>query len=183
MPRKTTKSLERKVSPDRKYQSILVQRLINKSMLDGKKQVAERAVYTAIENGVRDLSDTGYTTFGEGRKVAETSDVDVGDDNTITIHDAKKLMAQELKAANEIGVDDKDDVSANFRKSGSDIANELQLSDGDTVTIKKADKNGEDIETKYEIKADLKDAVGTSFNSIIAAANNDGAGAANFASL
>ena len=41
MPRKTTKSLERKVSPDRKYQSILVQRLINKSMLDGKKQAAE----------------------------------------------------------------------------------------------------------------------------------------------
>ena len=40
--RKVTKSLQRKVSPDRKYQSILVQRLINKSMLDGKKQVAER---------------------------------------------------------------------------------------------------------------------------------------------
>ena len=46
MPRKTTKSLIRKVSPDRKYQSVLVQRLINKSMLNGKKQVAERAVYT-----------------------------------------------------------------------------------------------------------------------------------------
>ena len=41
MPRKTTKSLVRKVNPDRKYQSILVQRLINKSMLNGKKQVAE----------------------------------------------------------------------------------------------------------------------------------------------
>ena len=37
MPRKTTKSLERKVNPDRRYQSILVQRLINKSMLNGKK--------------------------------------------------------------------------------------------------------------------------------------------------
>ena len=49
MPRKTTKSLTRKVNPDRKYQSMLVQRLINKSMLDGKKQVAERAVYAAIE--------------------------------------------------------------------------------------------------------------------------------------
>ena len=48
MPRKTTKSLERKVNPDRRYQSILVQRLINKSMLNGKKQVAERAVYSAI---------------------------------------------------------------------------------------------------------------------------------------
>ncbi|MDO5585406.1 MAG: 30S ribosomal protein S7, partial [Dialister sp.] len=55
MPRKTTKSLERKVSPDRKYQSVLVQRLINKSMLDGKKQAAERAVYTAIEGAARKL--------------------------------------------------------------------------------------------------------------------------------
>ena len=43
MPRKTTTSLERKVNPDRKYQSIMVQRLINKSMLDGKKQAAGTA--------------------------------------------------------------------------------------------------------------------------------------------
>ena len=52
MPRKVTKSLERPVAPDRKYQSVLVQRLINKSMLDGKKQVAERAVYAALERRV-----------------------------------------------------------------------------------------------------------------------------------
>ena len=55
MPRKVTKSLQRKINPDRKYQSVLVQRLINKSMLDGKKQVAERAVYTAIENAAKKL--------------------------------------------------------------------------------------------------------------------------------
>ena len=55
MPRKTTKSLERKVNPDRKYQSIMVQRLINKSMLDGKKQAAERAVYAAIEGAAKKL--------------------------------------------------------------------------------------------------------------------------------
>ena len=55
MPRKTTKSLERKVNPDRKYQSILVQRLINKSMLNGKKQVAETAVYSAIEGAAKKL--------------------------------------------------------------------------------------------------------------------------------
>ena len=52
MPRKTTKSLVRKVNPDRKYQSIMVQRLINKSMLNGKKQVAERA---AIEGAAKKL--------------------------------------------------------------------------------------------------------------------------------
>lgn len=49
MPRKKTTSLQRRINPDRKYQSVLVQRLINKSMLDGKKFVAERAVYEALE--------------------------------------------------------------------------------------------------------------------------------------
>ena len=49
MPRKKTVSLQRIPTPDRKYQSSNVQRLINKSMLDGKKLVAERAVYTALE--------------------------------------------------------------------------------------------------------------------------------------
>jgi small subunit ribosomal protein S7 len=37
MPRKVTKSLQRKIAPDRKYNSVLVQKLINKSMLNGKK--------------------------------------------------------------------------------------------------------------------------------------------------
>jgi small subunit ribosomal protein S7 len=55
MPRKVTKSLQRRINPDRKYQSVLVQRLINKSMLDGKKQTAERAVYAAIENAAKKL--------------------------------------------------------------------------------------------------------------------------------
>ncbi len=55
MPRKTTKSLQRSVNPDRRYQSILVQRLINKSILDGKKQAAERAVYAAIEGAAKKL--------------------------------------------------------------------------------------------------------------------------------
>lgn len=55
MPRKVTSSLQRKVMPDRKYQSVLVQRLINKSMLDGKKQAAERAVYEAIEGAAKKL--------------------------------------------------------------------------------------------------------------------------------
>lgn len=49
MPRKVTKSLQRRLNPDRKYQSILVQRLINKSMLDGKKLASERMVYKALE--------------------------------------------------------------------------------------------------------------------------------------
>ena len=55
MPRKKTISLQRIPSPDRKYQSQMVQRLINKSMLDGKKLVAERAVYAALETAAKKL--------------------------------------------------------------------------------------------------------------------------------
>jgi small subunit ribosomal protein S7 len=55
MPRKVTKKLQREVKPDRKYQSPLVQRLINKSMRDGKKQSAERCVYTALEIAAKKL--------------------------------------------------------------------------------------------------------------------------------
>ncbi len=53
--RKVTKSLQRKLNPDRKYNNVLVQRLINKSMLDGKKQSAENAVYEAIEAAAKKL--------------------------------------------------------------------------------------------------------------------------------
>lgn len=55
MPRKVTKKLQRQLQPDRKYQSTLVQRLINKSMLDGKKLVAEKAVYSALEIAAKKL--------------------------------------------------------------------------------------------------------------------------------
>lgn len=55
MPRKVTKSLQRRLNPDRKYQSVLVQRLINKSLLDGKKLLAERQVYSALEIAAKKL--------------------------------------------------------------------------------------------------------------------------------
>lgn len=55
MPRKVTASLQRQLTPDRRYQSILVQRLINKSMLNGKKLLAEKAVYTALETAAKKL--------------------------------------------------------------------------------------------------------------------------------
>jgi small subunit ribosomal protein S7 len=56
MPRKKTKSLVRIVTPDRKYDSVVVQRLINKLMLNGKKQVAERIVYDAMAEAARKLT-------------------------------------------------------------------------------------------------------------------------------
>lgn len=69
MPRKTTKSLIRKVMPDRKYNSVLVQRLINKTMLSGKKQVAERSVYNAMALAARKLkSDDPLAVFEKAIK-------------------------------------------------------------------------------------------------------------------
>ena len=67
--RKVTKSLQRKLNPDRKYNSVLVQRLINKSILNGKKQVAERAVYEALEIATKKLkSDNPVDIFEKAIK-------------------------------------------------------------------------------------------------------------------
>jgi small subunit ribosomal protein S7 len=55
MPRKKTKSLVRDIAPDRKYKSVRVSRLINRIMLDGKKQIAETIVYTAMETSATKL--------------------------------------------------------------------------------------------------------------------------------
>ena len=48
MPRKTTKSLKRVVEPDLRYNSVMVTKLINKVMKDGKKRLAEQLVYDAL---------------------------------------------------------------------------------------------------------------------------------------
>jgi len=55
MPRKVTKSLVRDVPPDRLYNSIPVQRLINRVMHDGKKQMAERLVYNGMQKAADKL--------------------------------------------------------------------------------------------------------------------------------
>jgi small subunit ribosomal protein S7 len=49
MPRKKTKSLVRDIPADRLYNSVQVQRFINRVMLDGKKQIAERLVYEGMQ--------------------------------------------------------------------------------------------------------------------------------------
>jgi small subunit ribosomal protein S7 len=69
MPRKKTKSLQRKLMPDRKYNSVLVQRLINKVMLDGKKNIAESAVYEAMELAAKKVkSDEPLAVFEKAIK-------------------------------------------------------------------------------------------------------------------
>lgn len=55
MPRKTTKSLVRDIPADRLYNSVAVQRLINRVMQDGKKQIAERLVYNGMQKAADKL--------------------------------------------------------------------------------------------------------------------------------
>jgi len=55
MPRKVTKALVRDIQPDRIYNSVQVQRLINRVMRDGKKQVAERLVYNGMQKAADKL--------------------------------------------------------------------------------------------------------------------------------
>ncbi len=55
MPRHKTKSLIRDIQPDRLYNSVQVQRLINRVMLNGKKQIAERLVYGGMQKAADKL--------------------------------------------------------------------------------------------------------------------------------
>jgi small subunit ribosomal protein S7 len=50
MPRKKTKSFKRPVTPDLRYNNVLVTKMINKVMKDGKKRLAENLVYGALES-------------------------------------------------------------------------------------------------------------------------------------
>lgn len=53
MPRKSNKLLIRVAPPDRVYNNSQISKLINRVMLDGKKQLAERLVY----GGMQDAAD------------------------------------------------------------------------------------------------------------------------------
>lgn len=55
MPRHKTKALVREPQPDRVYNNKQVTRIINRVMLDGKKQMAERLVYGGMEEAAKKL--------------------------------------------------------------------------------------------------------------------------------
>ena len=55
MPRHKTKALVREAAPDRIYGSQQVTRVINRVMRDGKKQIAEALVYSAMEKAAAKL--------------------------------------------------------------------------------------------------------------------------------
>ncbi len=57
MPRKGPVK-PREVGPDPKYGDVIVNKLINKVMKDGKKSVAEWIVYTALEEAAKELKTT-----------------------------------------------------------------------------------------------------------------------------
>lgn len=46
---RTKKAVIREAAPDARYNSVLVAKIINRSMYDGKKSVAQKQVYTALE--------------------------------------------------------------------------------------------------------------------------------------
>ncbi|HVW23429.1 MAG TPA: 30S ribosomal protein S7 [Candidatus Saccharimonadales bacterium] len=69
MPRKTTKALVREVQPDRLYNSVQVQKVINRVMLNGKKQLAEKLVYSGMEKAASKLKvDNPLEVFEQAMK-------------------------------------------------------------------------------------------------------------------
>lgn len=74
MPRKVTKSLVRDIQPDRLYNSSQVQRLINRVMLNGKKQIAERLVYGGMQKAAAKLKvDNPLDVFEKAMKNIQPS--------------------------------------------------------------------------------------------------------------
>ncbi len=71
MPRKKTKDLVRHIEPDRLYNSVQVQRLINRVMLNGKKQMAERLVYNGMQQAANKLKiDNPLDVFEQAYKTS-----------------------------------------------------------------------------------------------------------------
>lgn len=69
MPRKVTKALVRDIKPDRQYDSVQVQRLINRVMRHGKKQLAERLVYNGMQKAAGKLKvDNPLDVFDQAMK-------------------------------------------------------------------------------------------------------------------
>lgn len=86
MPRHKTKTLIRDIPADRLYNSVLLQRLINRVMHSGKKQLAENLVYSAMEKAAKKLKiDNPFEVFeqamGNIKPTVETRSRRVGGAN------------------------------------------------------------------------------------------------------
>ena len=69
MPRRA-QAIKREISPDAKYQSVIVARLINKVMRCGKKSTAERIVYGALQVVEQQESQTPVSVLEQAVKNA-----------------------------------------------------------------------------------------------------------------
>ena len=101
MPRKVTKSLVREVAPDRIYDSTMVSKLINRVMLDGKKQIAERLVYGGMQKAADKLKvqnplEVFEQAFGNIRPHMETRSRRVGGANYQIPFEVKGQRQQHL---------------------------------------------------------------------------------------
>jgi small subunit ribosomal protein S7 len=65
MPRKTTKSLKRPIEADLRYNNVMVTKMTNKIMRDGKKRLAEQLLYDALAS-VEDKAKTPAVEVFEG---------------------------------------------------------------------------------------------------------------------
>ena len=69
MPRKKTASLVRDIPADRIYGNVQVQRFINRVMLNGKKQIAEKLVYGGMQKAATKLKfDNPLEVFEQAMK-------------------------------------------------------------------------------------------------------------------
>lgn len=57
------KAIQRIIAPDKKFGSVLIQKLIHKIMLKGKKSVATNIVYSALELASKKLSKDPLAVF------------------------------------------------------------------------------------------------------------------------
>ena len=60
-----SRATKREIPPDASYQSIIVAKLINKIMKDGKKSTAEKIVYSALDIIEEQESTTPITALGQ----------------------------------------------------------------------------------------------------------------------
>lgn len=69
MPRKVTKALVRDIPADRVYDSVAVQKVINRIMWDGKKQLAENLMYKGMQQAAEKLKiDNPLEVFEQAMK-------------------------------------------------------------------------------------------------------------------
>ncbi len=69
MPRRA-RSIKKETAPDARYQSVIVAKIVNKVMKQGKKRTAERIVYEALQQLEQQVSKDAVTALEQAIKNA-----------------------------------------------------------------------------------------------------------------